>query len=109
MYAIILVLVIGLLLLAQWAFLRPGRAWTARLATKGRPLKSAVLAAAAMAMLLTVGFITLLLEIPDWWDGFWSDEGAWGSNAASDLGARQVGVYVTMFALWGLWAWVFFV
>ena len=40
-YAINLVLVLGLLLLAQWAFLRPGKGFTVRLAEQGRPLKSA--------------------------------------------------------------------
>ena len=46
-YAVNLVLVVGLILLAQWAFLRPGKGFVVRLADQGRPLKSAVIAAAA--------------------------------------------------------------
>jgi hypothetical protein len=88
--------VVGLLLVAQWAFLRPGRVWAPRLVETGRPLKSAVVAAAAMAMLLTVGLIALLLEIPDWWEQFLDDAG-WK------------GVYPVMLILWGAWTWVFFV
>ena len=61
-YGINVVVVLGLLLLAQWAFLRPGKGWTIRMNTVGRPLKTSVFAAALMATLLTTGFITFLLE-----------------------------------------------
>ena len=44
-YGINVVIVLGLLLLAQWAFLRPGKGWTIRMATVGRPLKTSVFAA----------------------------------------------------------------
>ncbi len=100
-YTLNLVLVLGLLLLAQWAFLRPARTWTPKLTTEGRPLKSAVIAAAAMAMLLTVGAIFLLLEVPDWWKGVLSAfDGVWSFLAT---------VWTAMALLWGVWAWIFFV
>jgi hypothetical protein len=98
-YAIQIALFLGLLLLAQWAFLRPGRIFTARLSAQGRPLKSAVIAAAAMAMLLTVGLIALLLELPDWWEPIIDPNNP----------TVPVGVWAVMFLLWGLWACVFFV
>jgi hypothetical protein len=91
---------LGLLLLAQWVFLRPGRAWTARVATRARPLRSAVIVAAAMAMLLTVGFLALLLELPDWWEGILDNGSSWWTRS---------GVWTAAAILWAGWAWVFFV
>ena len=96
-YGINIALLVGLLLLAQWWFLRPGRAWTARLAAEGRPLKGAVLTAAAMAMLLTVGAVVLILEVPDWWEPI----------AATHDPKVAAGTVAAMLLLWGLWAWVF--
>jgi hypothetical protein len=93
------------LLLAQWAFLRPGGGWTVRVTTVGRPLRTAVIAAALMAMLLTIGAIALLLELPDWWATILgeSDEspfaGGWGIT----------GIWAAMLIAWGVWAWIFFV
>ena len=63
LHAVAVSVFLGTVLLAQWAFLRPGRVPAAALATEGRPLKSAVAAAALMAMLLSVGALTLALEI----------------------------------------------
>lgn len=96
-YLIDVALVVGLLLLAQWAFLRPAKAWTARLAVKGRPLTSAVISAAAMGMLLTVGVITLLLELPNLWKTVFKS--GWGIAA----------VWSAMLLLWGAWALIFLV
>lgn len=98
-YAVNIALVVGLILLAQWAFLRPSRAWIPRLAAHGRPLRAAVIAAAAMAMLLSVGLIALLLELPDWW--------------ALQFDKPRVEyhwiIWPAMLVLWGIWAWVFLV
>ena len=91
-----LALILGLLLLAQWAFLRPGPALRMRLVSTGRPLKSAVIAASAMAMLLTVGAFALLVELPDWWEPM--------------LGGTLIiwTPMLVMLVLWGVWAWIFF-
>ena len=98
-YAINTIIVIGLVLLLQWAFLRPGKNWKVRLTTEGRPLKTSVFAAGVMAMLLTTGLISLLLEFPDWWQGI--------------IGAESpviiASVYVVMFVIWAIWAWIFFI
>ena len=96
-YGVNLVIVLGLLLLAQWAFLRPGRGWTMRVTTVGRPLKSAVIAAALMATLLTIGMTALLLELPNWWEP--AIGGSWGIT----------GIWAAMLITWGVWAWIFFV
>lgn len=101
-YTLNLVVVLGLLLLAQWAFLHPARYWAPKLTTEGRPLKSSVIAAAAMAMLLTVAAITLLLELPNWWEDEFLD-------AFDDMWSFYAAAWTAMFLLWGLWAWIFFV
>ena len=96
-YGIGVALIIGLLLIAQWAFLRPVRGFAISLAVQGRPLKSAVIPAAAMAMLLTVGPIALILEVLDWW------------KPIIDGDARTViGLWMAMLLLWSVWAWIFF-
>ena len=113
-YAVNLVLVVGLILLAQWAFLRPGRVWTARLTVKGRPLKSAVIAAAALAMLLTIGAFALLLDLaghlgfPDTWGWLMNDD---STRTASASGEPEWGLWFWLLVLgvWAFWAWVFFV
>ena len=88
---------LGLALLGQWGFLRPRRGWTVQLATTGRPLRSAVIVAASMAMLLTVGLIALVLEMPDWWEPI------------LEPSRGVIGVWAAMLVLWVIWAWVFFV
>lgn len=107
-YAVNITFVVGLILLAQWAFLRPGRVWTARLTTKSRPLKSAVIAAAAMAMLLTIGALALLLDLaghagfPDCWGWLMVEK-------EHDLPTWSAWAWVLVLAVWIFWAWIFFV
>ena len=98
-YGINVVIVLGLLLLTQWAFLRPGKGWTIRMVTVGRPLKTSIFAAGVIAMLLTVGFVALLLELPNWWEGIMGVESYWGI----------ICVWITMLIIWGIWSWIFFV
>jgi hypothetical protein len=98
-YGINVVIVLGLILLAQWAFLRPSKGWTIRMVTVGRPLKTSVFAAGVIAMLLTVGFVALLLELPNWWQGIMGTESYCGI----------ICVWIAMLIIWGIWSWVFFV
>ena len=67
--------------------------------TVGRPLKTSIFAAGVIAMLLTVGFVALLLELPNWWEGIMSAESYWGI----------ICVWITMLIIWGIWSWIFFV
>ncbi len=88
---------LGVFLVTQWAFLRPRRRWGVRLARKGRPMKSALAAAAVMGMLLSVGLVATLLELVDWWESILEHSlGIWGLWAA-------------MAAIWALWVVVFLV
>ncbi len=99
-----LVMMLGLLLLSQWALLRPGRGWTIRVATVARPMKSAVIAAGFMAALLTSGLIALVLELPDWWSPITNHEEDSPGGAWSILG-----IWCGILLAWSVWAWVFFV
>ena len=76
-YGMNLIFILGIFLLLQWAFLRPCKGWTIRLAAEGKPLKSTVIAAAVMAMLLTTGFVALMLELPNWWQPVMESESLW--------------------------------
>ena len=98
-YLALLALFLGLLLLAQWAFLRPRQGRIEWLASPGRPLKSAVIVAGAMTMLLSVGLLALLLELPDWWTPIYELGGWWGA----------IGIWTAMALLWVGWAVVFYV
>lgn len=107
-YVGVVLLLLAALLFAAWAFLRPSKQWGASLARTGRPLRSAVLVAAAMAMLLSVGLIAIILELPDWWAPLVDPE----SNAQRAV-FRVPWVFVVLFggmvALWIIWAVVFFI
>lgn len=94
-----LMLYIGVFLLGQWAFLRPGKNFKVSIAAEGRPLKTSVFAAAFMAMLLTIGAIALILEIPNWWEGL--------NKKSGDMSHWYI--WITMLVMWGAWAWIFHV
>jgi hypothetical protein len=67
-YAIHLAIFLGSMLATQWMFLRPRRGWTVALGETARPMKAAVVAAAFIAMMLTVGLIATLVELVNLWD-----------------------------------------
>jgi hypothetical protein len=94
-YWLHLVLFLGLLLLTQWMFLRPRRGWTLHLAETGRPMRTAVVAAALMAMMLSLASVAALLELL----GIWDD---------ALEGDRWIAVPVSAWIVWLLWAVVFY-
>lgn len=96
-YTLGVVVLLGLLFLAQWGFLRPRRAWTANLAAEGKPLKSAIIVAAAMAMLLTLGAGALSFELFDSWAD-WMDK---------EFSSAAPWIYGAMLAAWVMWALIF--
>jgi len=98
-YAAGVLALIGSLLLAQWMFVRPRGAWVARLASQGKPLKSAIIAAAAMAMLLTLGVFSLVCELVahERWE-FWMDKG---------FDSSWPMLYLAMLAVWIVWVLIF--
>jgi len=96
-YRVQLALFLGLLLLTQWMFLRPRRGWKVLLSETARPMKTAVAAAAFMAMMLSFGAIAVSMELFGVWDDVAGDE---------EWAKLLVGAVVV---LWLLWTIVFFV
>ncbi len=101
-YLINAAVLLGLLLLAQWVFLLPGSLLPIRLTARSRPLRSAVIVAAAMAMLLTLGAFSLVLELFNLWRPLISPEDY--GFAISSLG----GIWAGMIGVWAIWAAILF-
>jgi len=95
-YPLQLALFFGVLLLIQWMFLRPRSGWRARMAEPARPIKTAVAAAAYMAMMLSVGAVAVLMELFEVWDDIVDNEELEGPFIAAVV------------VLWLLWAIVFY-
>jgi hypothetical protein len=89
---------LGLLLLMAWLFLRQRGDWRVALAGSGRPMKSAIAAAAFMAALLTIGLIATLWDLQDAlpWHEFVDTEAAGGRA-----------LFLVMIGVWLFWAIVF--
>lgn len=103
-YFVLAIAVIGLLILAQWYFLRPSRLLAIRLTARGRPLTASVAVASAMAMLLTVGALALLLELFGVWVPLMSPQDArrWAHPMP-----QQLVIILAIIAIWGLWMFLF--
>ena len=89
---------LGLLLLTQWAFLRPVRRGALRGDGSVRPRWHAVAAVAFVAMLLCTALVATVLEMPDWWRG----------TLEADNGLGPM-VWYAMLATWAAWFLVFLV
>lgn len=90
--------IVGAVLWLQWWFLRPRGKWVIHLTEHGRPLKGAIVAASAMAMLLTVGLLATLLELGNWWERWVFEEAM-----------MMYVVWGTMLGVWAMWAMIFYV
>lgn len=93
-------LLVGTLLALQWMFLSPGRRWRIRMSEQARPMRMAVIAAACMAMLLSVGLLLTLSEIH--FPGYWPEVAR-----IDDESALPWHFYGIMAALWLFWTVVF--
>lgn len=108
-YVLSIAAYLGALLLAQALFLLPRGPLAFRLVDRGRPMRRALLVAVAagmVAMLVTVGLVATLLDVPGWWVGVTvSDSG----NTPPPRGLRPLHwLWVGMLLVWALWAVVFF-
>ena len=101
-YLVQAILIMGLLMLAQWFFLRPSRVLAIRLTAHGRPLNASVVVAAAMAMLLTLGAFSLILECFDQWKPL-----VFPDNQGQRVPPGIFGIWTGMLGVWGLWAFLF--
>lgn len=103
-YLVHAIAVIGLLVLAQWYFLRPSRLLPIRLTARGRPLKASVIVASAMAMLLTLGAVTLVLELFGVWAPIMFSR---DPRRTQPMAAQLLTVFLAIIVIWGLWMFLF--
>lgn len=89
---------LGLLLLAQWAFLRPLRRTALHGAEAGRPRGTAAVAVGFVAALLSVAAIATVLEIPRWWDPM-----------LDKMSHPRLAIWLALGAIWLGWGGVFYV
>jgi hypothetical protein len=90
---------LGILLLTQWAFLRPLRSGPKGGTGSGRTQWAAIIGVALMTMLLSAGFLATLLELPDWW----------ASKQGKDSPDYAIAILCTMLGMWVGWAAVFYI
>ena len=94
---------LGLFLLTQWWFLSPRGSWRIGVAmgASSPPPRRAAIAAGFIGMLLCVGLIAALFELPDWWLKLTTERGI---DSPQHFGV----VWVVMAALWVFWSIVFY-
>lgn len=102
-YLVHALVVLGFLMLGQWFFLRPSRLLAIRLTAHGRPLNASVVVAAAMAMLLTLGAFSLVLECFGRWKPFVFPNNQGGHLIPPGL----IGIWAGMLVVWCFWALLF--
>ena len=97
---------IGLVVVAQWLFLRPRGNWRVQLAESGRPMKTAVATAAFLAMLLSGGLILTLLDVfsPDTATHIFDELDGNGEHSSA-----LTWFYLTGLLIWMLWTIIFFI
>jgi hypothetical protein len=93
-------LYLAMFLLAQWVFLCPRGSWRIRTSQDVPPGRRAALAAGFIGMLLSVGMLATLMELPGWWVRLTTRGG---------IGTQQhfAVVWIVMLLLWAGWTWVF--
>jgi hypothetical protein len=88
-------------LLTQWLFLSPRGSWRIGLGAGEPPPKRALVAAGFIGMLLSIGMLATLMEIPDWWVALTTEKGI---KSTQHYGV----IWVVMLAVWGFWSVVFY-
>jgi hypothetical protein len=92
----------AIFLITQWWFLSPRGTWRIRLSLEGPPPRRAALAAGFIGMLLSIGLLATLMELPDWWLAL-TAEGK--INTPQHFGAMWIVVAI----VWIAWTIVFHV
>jgi hypothetical protein len=88
---------LAMVFLGQWLFLLPRGSWRIRLNESPRPMKRAAIVAGAMAMLLTIGLVSLVLSIGDIWEKFTIHEGYQDFRL----------IWIAMLVMWTFWSLIF--
>jgi len=91
---------LALFLGTQWLFLCPRGGWRIRLSTEGPPPFKSALAAGFIGMLLSIGLLATLMEIPNWWLALTTESGI---NSPQHFGV----IWIVILLMWGFWGIVF--
>lgn len=90
----------SIFLFSQWLFLMPRGQWRIELASDRPPSRRSAAAAGLIGMILSIGLIATLMELPDWWLQATTEKGL---QTPQRFGI----VWTVMAALWAAWATVF--
>ena len=88
-------------LLSQWFFLMPRGSWRITVANDEPLPKRNAIAAGLIGMLVSIGLLATLMEIPDWWLKLTTEKGL---NSTQHYGV----VWVVMLIVWATWSIVFY-
>jgi len=90
----------AIFLLTQWLFLCPRGSWRIGTSQDDPPGRRAAVAAGFIGMLLSIGLLATLMELPGWWVRLTTEGG---------VGTRQhFGVvWIIAAVIWAGWTWVF--
>ena len=91
----------AIFLFSQWLFLMPRGSWKIWLPSDEPPPRRSAMAAGLVGVLLSVGLLATLMEIPDWWLGLTTEKGLKSPQ-------RYGAIWLIMGALWAFWSFVFY-
>lgn len=91
----------AIFLFSQYLFLCPRGRWRIAASTDGPASRRSLMAAAFIGMLLSVGLIATVMEIPNWWLELTTEEGL-------NTPQRFAIIWVVMGVLWLTWFLVFY-
>jgi len=95
---------LAIFLAAQWLFLVPRGRWRLESIGGGRLTRTSALAAGFIAMLLTVGLLATLMELPGWWRSLTLVD---PDASRDDVQQKFWIVWPVMLALWIVWGFLF--
>lgn len=104
-YAIQASLYLIILLVTQWLFLRRPGSWRLDKVGGARLTPASAIIAGLIAMLLCIGLLATLMELPGWWRLITLQH----PENEEDYRQRFWLVWMVMFLFWGFWAWLFWV
>jgi hypothetical protein len=95
---------LAIFLASQWLFLVPRGRWRLESIGGGRLTRTSALAAGFIAMLLTVGLLATLMELPGWWRTMTLVD---PDASRDDITQKFWTVWPVMLALWIVWGLLF--
>jgi len=97
-----------ILILTQWLLLKRLNRWKLTDLGGGKLTPRDLLLLGLPAMLLSIGLLATLMEIPDWWFA-WTMRSDFRAKANGDFRQNFVIVWIVMALVWALWAVLFWI